>query len=133
MSMASMEASSRRWLRPYTPKGLWVFRGPQTHLKAGDFLGVGDNYGYAKLQLRASPGGRGVFLYIENMVVKEECRGQGHGRALYQKIEELARRIGVEWLALDAEEGVEGFWRKMGFKPFGQPRYKGKRPMSKRV
>jgi GNAT superfamily N-acetyltransferase len=66
-------------------------------------------------------------------MIKEPHRGQGHGRALYEKIEEFARRINVDYIQLDSEVEAVGFWLKMGYRNLDKVYYKNKKAMIKEV
>lgn len=60
------------------------------------------------------------WLHVEMLVVPEGYRGRGHGRALLERIEKLARAegcIGV-WLDTYAFQ-APGFYARAGFHPIG--------------
>ena len=59
-------------------------------------------------------------LYIDDLCVDEESRGQGIGRALFQKAVELARERGCHNLTLHAWEAnpdARAFYEALGLKP----------------
>jgi ribosomal protein S18 acetylase RimI-like enzyme len=60
-------------------------------------------------------GTRGI--YLEDLFVKPEHRGRGHGRALLAELARIAveRRCGrLEWAVLDWNEPAIGFYRGLG-------------------
>ena len=60
------------------------------------------------------------WTYVDLLVVPEGLRGQGVGRKLLQKAEEIARKRGCfgMWL-YTATFQAPGFYEKQGFKAFG--------------
>lgn len=59
-------------------------------------------------------------IYLEDLFVKPECRGRGHGRALLQRLAELAVERGcgrLEWSVLDWNEPAIGFYLGLGAEP----------------
>jgi len=59
-------------------------------------------------------------IYLEDLFVKPERRGRGHGRALLAELARLALERGcgrVEWSVLDWNEPAIGFYRELGAKP----------------
>ena len=62
-------------------------------------------------------------LYLEDLFVKPEYRGKGHGRALLRAVVELAveRRCGrVECSVLNWNETAIGFYRSLGAVPLDE-------------
>jgi GNAT superfamily N-acetyltransferase len=56
-------------------------------------------------------------LYIEDLYVRPELRGQGHGRALFDALVAIADERGygrVEWAALDWNEPAHRFYEARG-------------------
>ena len=56
-------------------------------------------------------------IYLEDLFVKPEARGAGHGRALLVTLARLAVEAGygrVEWSVLDWNEPAIGFYRSLG-------------------
>lgn len=56
-------------------------------------------------------------IYLEDLFVRPERRGQGHGRALLVTLARLAVQAGygrVEWSVLDWNEPSIGFYRGLG-------------------
>jgi GNAT superfamily N-acetyltransferase len=59
-------------------------------------------------------------IYLEDLFVKPDRRGRGHGRALLAELARLAGERGcgrVEWSVLDWNESAIGFYRALGAKP----------------
>ncbi len=59
-------------------------------------------------------------LYLEDLFVRPETRGRGYGRALLQRLAEIAQDRGcgrMEWAVLDWNEPAIQFYRKLGAKP----------------
>jgi GNAT superfamily N-acetyltransferase len=59
-------------------------------------------------------------LYLEDLFVKLEKRGQGYGRALLVALAKIARDRGcgrMEWAVLDWNEPAIKFYRTLGAKP----------------
>jgi GNAT superfamily N-acetyltransferase len=59
-------------------------------------------------------------VHLEDLFVRAECRGRGHGRALLARLAELAVERGcgrVEWSVLDWNEPALGFYRSLGAEP----------------
>jgi GNAT superfamily N-acetyltransferase len=62
-------------------------------------------------------------LYLEDLFVRPEARGQGLGRALLEKLIAIARerRYGrVEWSVLDWNVDAQAFYTKLGAKPMDE-------------
>lgn len=56
-------------------------------------------------------------IYVEDIYVREECRGKGYGKALFKRIAEIAleRNCGrVEWWCLDWNDPAIKFYQGMG-------------------
>lgn len=58
--------------------------------------------------------------HIGRMAVAPAWRGQGVGRALMCRLLDMARRSGMEELALNAQVPAVGFYRRLGFRQEGQ-------------
>ena len=59
-------------------------------------------------------------IYLEDLFVRPELRGRGHGRALLAEVARLAVERGcgrVEWSVLDWNEPAIGFYRALGAAP----------------
>ncbi len=62
-------------------------------------------------------------LYLEDLFVRPEHRGQGYGRALLVELAKIARDRGcgrMEWAVLDWNEPAIEFYRKLGAKPMNE-------------
>ena len=123
-----------RHSRSYTPEGLKVLRGAGEEYKAGDYWIVGNDHGYAEVQLMKK---RDAYhpesFYIEHIVIKEAERGNGFGKILYLLVEEMARKLGSKWIQIDSEPEAVGFWDKMGYTRLEKVYYKDKTAMVKRL
>jgi predicted GNAT family N-acyltransferase len=56
---------------------------------------------------------------IRYMATEEDCRGLGIGRALIERLEELAGSRGVERIVLNARVDVVGFYQRFGYSVIG--------------
>lgn len=56
---------------------------------------------------------------IRYMATEEDCRGIGVGRALIERLEELARAQGAERIVLNARDSVVGFYQRFGYSVIG--------------
>ena len=59
-------------------------------------------------------------LYLEDLFVLPECRGQGIGKALLRELARIAKREGcgrMEWWCLDWNRPSIGFYRSLGAEP----------------
>jgi ribosomal protein S18 acetylase RimI-like enzyme len=72
-------------------------------------------------------------LYIEDIRIKENERRKGYGRRLYQKIETMASKMGLDYIQLDSEPDAVGFWHKMNFQDFDVVYYQNKTAMIKEI
>jgi GNAT superfamily N-acetyltransferase len=130
-SEAPGEARRRR---SYTPEDLFVITGPGESYGKGSVWVLGDEHGYVQAALlRDSRAIHPDTLYIENIEVKPDRRGRGHGRALYLKAERFADNVGALWIQIDSEADAAGFWHEMGFTETGKSFYAGKKSMVKRI
>jgi ribosomal protein S18 acetylase RimI-like enzyme len=128
------ETIKSRHQRSYSPDGLMVFRGPDEDYGPGSHWIVGDEFGYAEIMwMDDSKAYQPNTMYIENIVIKEPKRGQGHGRTLYAKIEDFARNLGVNYIQIDSEAEALGFWEKMNYKKIDAVYYQNKTAMIKQV
>lgn len=62
-------------------------------------------------------------LYIHDLAVQPECRGQGIASTLVRKAEEIASWFGRRYLALVSVQGTERFWTGQGFEPVREQEY----------
>jgi GNAT superfamily N-acetyltransferase len=59
-------------------------------------------------------------IYLEDLFVRPQARGAGHGRALLTELARIAVERGygrVEWAVLDWNEPAQGFYRSLGAGP----------------
>jgi len=59
-------------------------------------------------------------IYLEDLFVRPEARGGGHGRALLTELARIAVERGygrVEWAVLDWNVDAQGFYRALGATP----------------
>jgi GNAT superfamily N-acetyltransferase len=59
-------------------------------------------------------------IYLEDLFVKPEHRGEGFGKALLKRLAEIAVERGcgrLEWAVLDWNEPAIGFYKKLGARP----------------
>jgi len=62
-------------------------------------------------------------LYLEDLFVRPEKRGKGYGRALLERLAQIAqeRRCGrMEWAVLDWNDPAIQFYRKLGAEPMNE-------------
>lgn len=59
----------------------------------------------------------GIHAFLLDPTVHKAFQRQGLGRRLVGQAVEQARLRGAEWLHVDYEPHLEGFYRKCGFKP----------------
>ena len=59
-------------------------------------------------------------LYIDDLCVEEDCRGQGVASALYRHVQGYAKAIGCSHISLNVwcgNDGAQKFYEKMGLRP----------------
>lgn len=62
-------------------------------------------------------------LYLEDLYVRESCRGQGIGRALLAQLADLARARGygrMEWSVLNWNQPAIEFYQSLGAEPMSE-------------
>jgi len=62
-------------------------------------------------------------LYLEDLFVRPEERGKGYGRALLERLAQIAKERGcgrMEWAVLDWNEPAIQFYRKLGAQPMDE-------------
>jgi GNAT superfamily N-acetyltransferase len=67
---------------------------------------------------RGQPG-----IYLEDLFVKPECRGHGHGKALLKALAKLAVERGcgrLEWAVLNWNEPAIEFYKSLGAEPMDE-------------
>jgi GNAT superfamily N-acetyltransferase len=84
---------------------------------AGDPEAVAEALGYALFFPTFSSFLASTGMWLEDLFVRAEHRGEGVGRALLEAVAALVRDRGgerLEWAALDWNEPALGFYRKLG-------------------
>jgi GNAT superfamily N-acetyltransferase len=62
-------------------------------------------------------------VYLEDLFVRPEARGQGYGRALLTELARIAVARGygrMEWAVLDWNESAQAFYRSLGAAPMDE-------------
>ena len=62
-------------------------------------------------------------LYLEDLFVRPAMRGKGYGRALLERLAQIAKERGcgrMEWAVLDWNDPAIQFYRKLGAKPMDE-------------
>jgi len=62
-------------------------------------------------------------LYLEDLFVRPEKRGKGYGRALLERLAQIAQERGcgrMEWAVLDWNDPAIQFYRKLGAAPMDE-------------
>lgn len=62
-------------------------------------------------------------LYLEDLFVRPNVRGKGYGRALLERLAQIARERGcgrMEWAVLDWNDPAIQFYRKLGAEPMNE-------------
>jgi GNAT superfamily N-acetyltransferase len=62
-------------------------------------------------------------LYLEDLFVRPAERGKGYGRALLERLAQIAKECGcgrMEWAVLDWNEPAIQFYRKLGAQPMDE-------------
>src|SRR3954454_16379523 len=62
-------------------------------------------------------------LYLEDLFVRPDRRGKGYGRALLERLAQIAQERGcgrMEWAVLDWNEPAIQFYRKLGAQPMDE-------------
>ncbi|MBQ2897583.1 MAG: GNAT family N-acetyltransferase [Clostridia bacterium] len=59
-------------------------------------------------------------VHLGRVAVKTEFRGKGHGKILFEYIEEFALKNGCNQMELGAINTAVGFYEKIGFKAVGE-------------
>ena len=124
----------KRHKRSYAPSSLKVLKGPGENFKKGSTWMVADLNGYAQFTYRRDDNVvKSNSVYIENIEISPDRRGKGFGSNLYMKVEAFARNIGADWIQIDSELEVSGFWVRHGFRKLDITT-EGKRiPMIKKI
>ncbi|MBN1540195.1 MAG: GNAT family N-acetyltransferase [Candidatus Thermoplasmatota archaeon] len=101
------------WKEEYRKEGI-------SRLLSGSFDLV---IAYHRLEKRAVGMGRMISDgvsdgYIQDLVVLPHLRGRGIGGRMVKELAGYARKRGLVWIGLIAEEGSTDFYRELGFKVF---------------
>ena len=62
-------------------------------------------------------------LYLEDLFVRPSVRGKGYGRALLERLAQIAQERGcgrMEWAVLDWNDPAIQFYRKLGAEPMNE-------------
>lgn len=62
-------------------------------------------------------------LYLEDLFVRPNMRGKGYGRALLERLAQIAQERGcgrMEWAVLDWNDPAIQFYRKLGAEPMNE-------------
>jgi GNAT superfamily N-acetyltransferase len=62
-------------------------------------------------------------LYLEDLFVRPNVRGKGYGRALLERLAQIAQKRGcgrMEWAVLDWNDPAIQFYRKLGAEPMNE-------------
>ena len=62
-------------------------------------------------------------LYLEDLFVRPEKRGKGYGRALLERLAQIAKERGcgrMEWAVLDWNDPAIQFYQKLGAEPMNE-------------
>ena len=62
-------------------------------------------------------------LYLEDLFVRPDVRGKGFGRALLERLAQIAKERGcgrMEWAVLDWNDPAIQFYRKLGAEPMSE-------------
>ena len=62
-------------------------------------------------------------LYLEDLFVRPDMRGKGYGRALLERLAQIAQERGcgrMEWAVLDWNDPAIQFYRKLGAEPMNE-------------
>jgi GNAT superfamily N-acetyltransferase len=62
-------------------------------------------------------------LYLEDLFVRPDVRGKGFGRALLERLAQIAKERGcgrMEWAVLDWNDPAIQFYRKLGAEPMNE-------------
>ena len=62
-------------------------------------------------------------LYLEDLFVRPNVRGKGYGRALLERLAQIAQERGcgrMEWAVLDWNDPAIQFYRKLGAEPMNE-------------
>ncbi|MCR4577306.1 MAG: GNAT family N-acetyltransferase [Clostridiales bacterium] len=132
MELLKQVAQAHHLIRPdlfrsgaakYTPDELsGIFACENTPVFVYDDAGEVKGYCFCIIKRHAGEGALNDYteLYIDDLCVDENCRGQGVGTQLYRHAVSFARREGFGYITLNVWEGNKtalDFYKTMGLKP----------------
>ncbi|NHC43704.1 GNAT family N-acetyltransferase [Motilibacter aurantiacus] len=91
---------------------------PRVHAHVAEHEGAVAGFALWFLNFSTWQGRHGI--YLEDLYVRPELRGQGYGKALLSTLAALCVERGyarLEWSCLDWNEPARGFYRSMGAEP----------------
>lgn len=94
---------------------------PAAEAVVGEIDGVAEGFALFFTNFSTFLGKRG--LYLEDLFVRPEARGNGLGRALLERLIAIARERNygrVEWSVLDWNTDAQAFYTKLGAKPMDE-------------
>jgi GNAT superfamily N-acetyltransferase len=59
--------------------------------------------------------GRGLHVFVDDLVTDEKLRGAGHGKAMLRWIAQYARERNISHIHLDSRDTAKGFYELTGF------------------
>ena len=99
----------------------WLFRKRTAEVLIGELDGKPVGYALFFHSFSTFVGRAGI--YLEDLFVRPEARGQGCGKALFRKMAELCARRGygrLEWACLNWNENSIRFYLSMGARPLNE-------------
>jgi GNAT superfamily N-acetyltransferase len=100
-----------------------VLFGPKPSAEVLLALENGDAVGFAVYFFNFSTWLGRPGLYLEDLFVRPARRGKGYGRALLERLAQIAKERGcgrMEWAVLDWNDPAIQFYRKLGAKPMDE-------------
>jgi GNAT superfamily N-acetyltransferase len=100
-----------------------VLFGPKPSAEVLLALEQGDAVGFAVYFFNFSTWLGRPGLYLEDLFVRPARRGKGYGRALLERLAQIAKQRGcgrMEWAVLDWNDPAIQFYRKLGAKPMDE-------------
>ena len=100
-----------------------VLFGPKPSAEVLLALEQGDAVGFAVYFFNFSTWLGRPGLYLEDLFVRPAVRGKGYGRALLERLAQIAKERGcgrMEWAVLDWNEPAIQFYRKLGAQPMDE-------------
>jgi GNAT superfamily N-acetyltransferase len=120
-ALHALSASEADWLRDsFGPKpGFTAFVAERTDMAAGAASAI---IGMATCSRRVVTGWNGPVVFLQDLFVEAEYRGQGIARALVARVAVLARELGspIVELTVHADNPAQQFYVSTGFQPLPQ-------------